>query len=108
MSDINPMWLQPVRVVYRLSDVFEALNSNLEDNQKLLLKHEGSPLLSGFYRSKIDVQERSLNFLKDWIGQSVEYLETEAVLYESSPLFYNHENNLCRQIEYGKLKPVGL
>lgn len=108
MSDMSLMKLQPVKVLYKLSDVFDSLNNSLENNQKLASEHEQSPLLSSCYRSKIDVQKKSLNFLKDWMGQSVEYLETEAVFAETIPLHYDHENSLCRQIEGGKLKPVGL
>lgn len=98
--------IQPLKVTYRLRDIFEALEKELADVQCRLSQSNSQPLLASVYKSQLHTNTQALSMLLAWREESIELLETDATLSESSIPAYIHQKSLCEQLNSGRLSPV--
>lgn len=99
----------PVKVVYSLEDIFNAVQRNVDALQSKMDELSSSPtdmtIVISVTQSDLKTKERALNVLKAWTEQGHRYLETPTPICDGQSSTYSYNATLSGQISSGSLVP---
>ena len=108
MSKIDE--IKPVKVIYALKDIFNALDKNITElENKLHLatqKDKDMTLTINCTQSAIETRKETLEQVKLWMREGIKYMYTDAMFSENIIPRYIQNDSICAQISAGRLKPT--